>query len=176
LDVTINSLDRVVDLTETDTSDRNAHAGEERLMVARDAQRYAGTYAEVLRRELFKPSDRKSVRQAAKEIDISYEHLRKMTRGDVSFSLTTNNRVCEYLKLDSEIMWRKASNEKILKRYPDADHEIQMPKDVRLHEAWPWLTDEQKGRICEIADGLAQANKAEASTKQLVASGGGKRR
>lgn len=78
------------------------------------------SYADILRDRIFapaRPEERKSLRQIGRELHYSYEHVRKVLRGDPVGSKEFNDRLCEYLGLDREEMWQIAQREKAAQRF-----------------------------------------------------------
>lgn len=78
------------------------------------------SYADTLRDRIFdpaRPEDRKSLRQIGRELNYSYEHVRKVLRGDPVGSKEFNDRLCDHLGLDADEMWQLAQREKATHRF-----------------------------------------------------------
>ena len=116
------------------------------------------TYAEIMRAALQNPRDRKSMRQVGREIGYSYEHVRKMIAGEVTFTKEFSDALSVNLGLDPESMWQLAQTEKLRKRFEGAELPVEFPKDTRVKEIWQGLNDVQRDAWIKIGQGWVQAN------------------
>src|SRR5437899_2316506 len=80
---------------------------------------------------------RPSLRQLSKDIGYSYEHIRKVLDGWPVASEGFNQKICEWLHLDTEDMWRTLLADKMRDRYGVL--ELAAPPDRRLADLWPRL-------------------------------------
>jgi plasmid maintenance system antidote protein VapI len=116
------------------------------------------TYAELVRAALQNPRDRKSMRQVGREIGFSYEHVRKIVAGEVTFTRAFSDALSQNLGLDPDSMWQLAQTEKLKKRFHGAELPVEFPKDTRVKEIWNGLNDVQRDAWIKIGEGWAQAN------------------
>jgi hypothetical protein len=112
-----------------------------------------------VRAALQNPGDRKSMRQVGREIGYSYEHVRKIVAGEVTFTKEFSDALSRSLGLQPESMWQLAQTEKLRKRFEGADLPVAFPKDTRLKEIWQGLNDVQRDAWIKIGEGWMQANK-----------------
>jgi hypothetical protein len=94
----------------------------------------------------------------------SYEHCRKIARGEAVVSQRLNSELCRILKLDADEMWRLASREKAAKRFgwstlASAEGE----SDDRLGDILSKLGPEDRLRVLRFAEALLVSGTAERS-------------
>ena len=116
------------------------------------------TYAEIVRAAIQDPKNRRSIREVGREIDFSYEHVRKVVAGEVTFTREFSDALSRYLGLDADDMWTLAQTEKLRKRFEGAELPVEFPKDTRVKEIWQGLNDVQRDAWIKIGQGWAQAN------------------
>ena len=97
-----------------------------------------------------------TIKQLAEMVGYSYENVRKVFRGEHDGSPEFNERVCRVLGLDEASMWTLAQQAKAERRL-GLSVLARLPKDLRLVQIWPRLTDPDRERLVKIAEGLALA-------------------
>jgi hypothetical protein len=122
-------------------------------------------YADILRQKM-KTTDNPfgrplMIRELARHIGYSYEHLRRAVNGDPVASRDFNNALCSALALDADKMWEVTRYEKLTRKFKSTPLSISMPPDVRFNDLWSRLTDEQKLKLFRIAEVYAMENDAE---------------
>lgn len=110
----------------------------------------AKTYAEIVRAKLQDSKNRKSMREIGRKVGYSYEHVRKVVAGELTFTQEFSDALCEELGLDAQQMWRLAQTEKLRARYEGADFEADVPKDPRLKEIWDALDATGREALIQI--------------------------
>jgi hypothetical protein len=115
------------------------------------------TYAEIILARINDPLDRKSIREVGRSIGFSYEHLRKVVRGELTFRRGFNNALCAYLRLDPDAMWQLAQTQRLHKRFEGADVGTLFPKDTRLSDIWKGLTPSQREVWLKVGEGWLRA-------------------
>lgn len=100
-----------------------------------------------------------TIKQLAEAIGFSYENVRKVYKGEHHGSRDFNDAVCAVLGLESAPMWELAQQAK-------AEHRLglsvlaRLPKDARLVQIWPRLTEGDREKVIKIAEGLALVEEA----------------
>jgi hypothetical protein len=85
-----------------------------------------------------------------------YEHFRKILSGKPVISRELNAALCTYLKLDADIMWRIAEQEKALRSIDRMKVLPQIvPNDERLQKAWRKLDEQDRKRALLFMEQLA---------------------
>lgn len=100
-----------------------------------------------------------TIRELAQRTGWSYENVRKTVKGEHEGSREFNAALCRALDLPEEEMWALAEESKVQKRLGLAVL-ARMPKDVRLVEIWPRLTESDREKLIRIAEGYALAAEA----------------
>lgn len=100
-----------------------------------------------------------TLKQLAAAVDCAYESVRRLRNGDPVSSQSLNGRVCQVLGLDAKVMWKLQLKEKLAKRIGPG-WLTGLPKDNRLVEGWPRLTDVQRERVLRIVEGMVLENEA----------------
>lgn len=126
-------------------------------------------YADIIRQKM-KTADNPfqkplMIRELARHIGYSYEHLRKTVNGEPVASREFNEAVCKALGLDAPKMWELARYEKLTRKFKTVPVMIAVPPDHRFGDVWPRLSDDQKSRLLRIAEAYAMEQDAE--TTQL---------
>ena len=102
-----------------------------------------------------------TIRQLSAAVGSSYEHVRKVLTGEPVVSPSLNQKLCEFLRLDVQEMWRLAAREKTRRRFGDlALRELEGPKDKRFSALWERLGETDKRRLLEIAEIMVLAAEA----------------
>jgi hypothetical protein len=117
------------------------------------------TYADLLKKRLMDPRDRRSLRQVGRDTGFSYEHIRKIVAGEVTFTKGCSDAICENLGLDRELMWRLAQNQRIREKFKGADVKADLPRDPRVREIWDELTPDLRDAWIDIGRTLCKAVK-----------------
>ena len=100
-----------------------------------------------------------SIKQLAAAIGFSYENVRKVYKGEHDGSREFNEALCAALGLDAAPMWDLAQQAKAERRL-GLSVLARLPKDVRLVQIWPRLTDTDREKVIKIAEGLALTEEA----------------
>jgi hypothetical protein len=117
------------------------------------------TYADIVRAAIQDPKNRKSMRQVGREVGYSYEHVRKVVAGEVTFTREFSDALSLYLGLDADAMWQQAQTEKLKKRFAGAELPVDLPHDTRVKDIWHGLNDVQRDAWIQIGQGWVQANR-----------------
>lgn len=105
-----------------------------------------------------------STRQLAAQLSYSYEHLRKLVKGEALPSPELNNDVSIALGLDPQRMLEIAEREKIRRRFrrtPEALRSLLPPPTDRFAALWPVLSDPEKQILLQVAEAFAAAHGTE---------------
>ena len=116
------------------------------------------TYADIVRDVLQHPRDRKSMREVSRNIGYSYEHLRKVLAGELTFTKPFSDALSQELGLDASQMWALAQTLKLRKKFEGANLPLDFPRDTRIKEIWAALTEAQRDAWIKVGQGWAQAN------------------
>jgi hypothetical protein len=116
------------------------------------------TYADLVREALQNPRDRKSMREVGRNIGYSYEHIRKVLAGEVTFTKEFSDALSQELGLDAAQMWALAQTLKLRKKFAGARLPVDFPRDARIKEIWAALTETQRDAWIKVGQGWAQAN------------------
>ena len=119
-------------------------------------------YAEVIRMSMKTKNNptghEVTIRQLGRETGYSYEHVRKITKGEPFASRELNDAICQFLGMDPEEMWKIAQNEKLEWKY-GTGIVTALPNNARLVSAWEHLNDNDRDRVIQVAEALAFANR-----------------
>jgi hypothetical protein len=124
----------------------------------------AQTYAEILKEAMEavmateEPDSLPLLKRLKKRVPFSYEHLRKIMRGEPVVSEECNLALCKALNLDVKAMWELAQVEKLRKRNPHLATLTVLEPDESLRDVWTKLTREQRQQIAAIARGMLLQN------------------
>jgi ribosome-binding protein aMBF1 (putative translation factor) len=102
-----------------------------------------------------------SIRSLAESLDITYEHARRISRGEAVPSKFILKAVCSLLELDYKELERLATQDKIRKKYGEVSL-VLAGKDPTLEpieRAWPKLTDDQKKDAITMITAWAKRNR-----------------
>ena len=117
------------------------------------------SYAQIVRAKLQDPQNRKSMREVGRNIGYSYEHVRKVIRGEVTFTREFNDALCLELGLDADDMWKLAESQKLRNKYGHLPSGI--PKDTRVEQIWEAMNKVQKEAWIAIGEALLRATEHE---------------
>jgi hypothetical protein len=95
-----------------------------------------------------------SIKQLATATGWSYENCRKVVNGEHDGSRDFNSAVCTVLGLPEDEMWSLAHRAKVSRRL-GLGLTVGIPKDRRLLDVWPRLTESDQAKVIRIAEGLA---------------------
>lgn len=134
------------------------------------------TYAEIIRskiRTADNPTGRPiALRDLAKALGYSYEHLRKCIIGEPVVSKELNEKLCAYLALDSDSMFEQMEREKIARRWKHVPHALRPLPGTPLAEVWAQLSEADRELLTRIANALAHPRR---EAEALAAAREGKR-
>ncbi len=80
----------------------------------------------------------------------SYEHVRKVVAGELTFTQEFSDALCEELGIDAHQMWRLAQLRNCSQGTQGADFEADVPKDPRLKEIWDALDATGREALIQI--------------------------
>ena len=89
----------------------------EPLLTAAPSHSYAATILARMRPENRRLNEHISYRELGRRIGGTYEHVRRICHGEVTFSKQTNDAICRELGLDADAMWKVAQSEKLRKKF-----------------------------------------------------------
>ena len=119
------------------------------------------TYAAIIKEQLHNPRDRKSMREIGRNIGYSYEHVRKVVAGELTFTREFSDALCHSLGLDSDEMWKLAQSLKLKKRFEGADIPVEFPKDDRVRTLWQQMNAVQRAAWLTVGQALVDATEHE---------------
>ena len=108
------------------------------------------TYAAIIKEKLHNPQDRKSMREIGRNIGYSYEHVRKVVAGELTFTKEFSDALCAELGIDADAMWKSAQSERLRRKFAGAEFETDVPKDPRLKEIWDALDATGREALIQI--------------------------
>ena len=123
--------------------------------------RTSQTYAQIIRAKLQDPKNRRSMREIGRNISYSYEHVRKVVAGELTFTREFSDALCDSLGLDSEEMWKLAQSLKLKKRFEGADIPVELPKDDRVRALWQQMNAVQRAAWLTVGQALVDATEHE---------------
>ena len=112
-----------------------------------------------------------AIRQLANAVGHSYEHCRRIIKGDPVVSEELNKEICRVLGLDEQEMWRQAQKEKAVERFG-----VRLPSagagDAQaLIRAWKQLGPSDRRLVLRVAQAMAQLARRENVIRRKVAPG-----
>jgi hypothetical protein len=123
------------------------------------------SYAEIVRIRMKTAENAKghplTIRQLEKELDYSYEHIRKVVQGEPVVSRLLNDKLCDILLLNRDAMWDLAQKEKMERKFGPEIIAMSAP-DSSLQTLWSQLSKESKKRVANLVRALADADSATA--------------
>jgi hypothetical protein len=99
------------------------------------------------------------MREVGREIGYSYEHVRKVVAGEVTFTQEFNDALCAELGLNAKSMWELAQNEKLRAKYGNLPSKL--PKDDRVESIWNAMNTVQRGAWIAVGEALLRATEHE---------------
>jgi hypothetical protein len=93
--------------------------------------------------------------------DLSYEHARRIVRGESVPSLPVLRLICNFLGLNFEEMKKLAMEDSLRRKYGDVPIEMagKNPEMDPIERAWPHLTKKQKATVVTMVKDWAKANR-----------------
>jgi hypothetical protein len=110
----------------------------------------AKTYAAIVRAILQDPKNRRSMREIGRNIGYSYEHVRKVVAGELTFTREFSDALCAELGMDADAMWKLSQAERLRRKFAGAEFETDVPKDPRLKEIWDALDATGREALIQI--------------------------
>jgi transcriptional regulator with XRE-family HTH domain len=103
-----------------------------------------------------------SIRDLAKKLDLSYEHVRRIVRGITIPSTALLLMMCSELGLDKTAMLAAARMTKVLKDYGGIPPELIGHKAglEPIERVWDRLTDDQQKDAVTMIEGWARRNRS----------------
>jgi hypothetical protein len=104
------------------------------------------------------------IRELAQLTGYSYEHIRKIYRGQYdentkfSVSQDCNAILCDVLGLNPDLMWELAHREKFAQKAGYVPMQLEDPQGRELSELWEEMSAPQHAMLVEIARGMAGAH------------------
>jgi len=96
-----------------------------------------------------------ALKEVAKRVGYSYEHVRQALLGRPVGSRRFNDELAKICALDADEMWRLASKEKAVQRYgSEVARTLTPPPDRRMVTVWERLTESERLQVLAIAEGL----------------------
>lgn len=95
-----------------------------------------------------------SIREVARRLGYSYEHVRKVYNGEPVVSPEFNTAMCKLLGLDAEAMWRQARLEKLKDRFGIPEGELLPPDNKKFAAVFEKLGDEKRKELLMVAEGM----------------------
>jgi predicted transcriptional regulator len=104
---------------------------------------------------------------------VSYEHVRKLSRGLACPSRLMLKALCDALQLDHHEMTKLVTVDRIHSQFGHIPEEIvgKNPALAKIESMWPLLSDEQRACLEAQAQVLVEMNKAKAIAHTHSASG-----
>jgi hypothetical protein len=99
------------------------------------------------------------MREVGRNIDYSYEHVRKVVAGELTFTRAFNDALCHELGLNAEEMWNLAQTERLRKKYAGAELRI-ATRDDRVQAIWAALDADGREDWIRMGRALVRAGKA----------------
>lgn len=103
-----------------------------------------------------------SIKDLAVKLDITYEHVRRIVRGEGVPAKYSLRAICEILGISFREAERVATADKVRKKYGASYLEVQgkKPSLEPLERIWEALTNDQQKDIIVMAQGWVKRNKA----------------
>jgi transcriptional regulator with XRE-family HTH domain len=101
-----------------------------------------------------------SIRDLARHTESTYEHIRRILKGDNIPSKHVLKLICAYLGMDYETANSIATTDRVIKRYGGipTDTGIKKPELASIENAWDHLTEDQKETLRTMANVMAKQN------------------
>lgn len=141
-------------------------------MVKKQEKTQVLSYAETIRLRM-KTADNPTgevltIRETARRLGYSYEHVRKVYNGDPVVSIEFNEAICGLLGLDKDKMWRMAQLEKLQQRFGVPESDLLPPKNKKFEAVWEQLTSDDHRELLVIAEGMLLARRAKEARERLA--------
>jgi len=103
-----------------------------------------------------------SIKDVAITLGITYEHIRRIVRGESVPSKLTLKAMCELVGADLSEAAKLATADRIRKKYGTVPIEIagKKPSLEPMERVWDFLTKNQQQDLITMAQALAQRNRA----------------
>jgi len=104
-----------------------------------------------------------SIRGLAEQVDMTYEHVRRIVRGENVPANVVLRAICTKLGIDYKEAEKLAVAAKIVSQYGNIPYELagKNPELVPIENAWPTLRKEQKDAVLAMVRSFSIQNKAE---------------
>jgi transcriptional regulator with XRE-family HTH domain len=102
-----------------------------------------------------------SAKDLADRVNITYEHVRKLIRGDAYPSKALLTLICQTLSWDPDKATQLASTDKIERKFGGVPALLagKNPELVEIERHWDYLTPEQKETVKVLIAALADRNR-----------------
>ena len=102
-----------------------------------------------------------SAKHLADRVNITYEHVRKLIRGDAYPSKALLSLICDALSWDAEKATQLASTDKIERKFGGVPALLagKNPELVEIERHWEYLNAEQKETVKVLVSALADRNR-----------------
>ena len=112
-----------------------------------------------------------SIKDVASSSGLTYEHVRKLVKGEAYPSRLALRELCRVLTLDHPQMDELAIADRLEKKYGGIPHALagRHPELSLLAQWWDMLTDEQKDSFRIQIRSVAESNEKMAATRRPVA-------
>lgn len=116
-----------------------------------------------------------TIRQLAERSGLTYEHIRKLAKGEAFPSRLALRQLCLLLRLEAGEMERLAVADRIEKKYGGIPHALagKHPELSLLAPWWDRLTEEQKTSFRIQIKSVAESNARPAPPRKPVSGAGG---
>lgn len=99
-----------------------------------------------------------TLRDLSRRLNYSYEHLRKILKGEPVVSQEFNQQLCDLLGLDAPKMWSLMTREKVAKRFKGVPMPLRPPSDEFFAENWSRLTPENVETLRQMMEAMLVMN------------------
>ncbi len=112
-----------------------------------------------------------SIKDVASRSGLTYEHVRKLVKGEAYPSRLTLRELCQVLRLESGEMNELAVADRLEKKYGGIPHAFagRHPELSLLERWWDLLTDEQKESFRVQIRSVAESNETMVASRRPVA-------
>ncbi len=123
-----------------------------------------GQYAAAIRVAM--AEQRRSIRDLSKQIEFSYEHVRKVAGGSVLPSQACHLAICRALGLDPAALWQLVVSQKVSSRFGALAGVLPSNAIGEFGAVWSRLTETERHRLVRIADGWIASREPSANGEQ----------
>lgn len=108
-----------------------------------------------------------TIKDLAIAIDTTYEHVRRMVKGEALPSKFSLKEICRILKMDYKEAERAATADRITKKFGSIPLELsgKNPALAPVEKAWDSLTEDQQADVITMVQGWARRNRNLAAAK-----------